>query len=470
MMKDLRFRYEKRPLITGALFILAGIFTPAVLGERTFHIYDSLGRAMLAGDTGLLLFTAVKLVLMNSLRALPHYMGAFIVSDACTLSWKGKRVFPFNVVCTFGIILLVYFLINLFFGIHYDFGMPAILLVCLILLLSYMDLFAVNFFNKIITVSSLLLSIQWLDVVPHLHDAWFGRGEISHDIKIGAALMNSESSLTIFAVSLCIAFLLSFAIQVQLLNRESRLRSSALREQQMLNDLHQTQMQALTLRSFGEVQSLVHDLKTPLTTVQGLVSLSELMETDPKIRQYLARISNSVTGMSQMISEILYEDKRTVLTTDELFRLALAQISIRVPQTILTFTNDCPQAKLCGNRIRLSRAILNVVFNSWQAVDHTTGSIKIHVFKKICGGIPGIAITVWDNGCGMNQQALAHVFEPGYSRTHSTGLGLGFTRQVIEKHEGKIQIDSKPREFTCVTIWFKEAQNERPEGNKGSDD
>ena len=67
------------------------------------------------------------------------------------------------------------------YGIRYDLGIPALLLIGFVLQLSYMNLFSVSMLNKLLLVASLLMSIQWLDVIPHLSDSGFGRGEISRE-------------------------------------------------------------------------------------------------------------------------------------------------------------------------------------------------------------------------------------------------------------------------------------------------
>ena len=80
----------------------------------------------------------------------------------------GKKRFTINVIFTFTLILLIYELIYGIYGIRYDFGIPAFLTVCFVLILSYMNLFSVSMLNKLLLVGSLLMSIQWLDVMPSL--------------------------------------------------------------------------------------------------------------------------------------------------------------------------------------------------------------------------------------------------------------------------------------------------------------
>ena len=104
--------------------------------------------------------------------------------------------------------------------------------------------------------------------------------------------MEEKNLLTVFAMSM---FWLLYAslIQVQLLYKEHKLKISNEKTMQVEKELHQTQMEALKLRNSSEVQSLVHDLKSPLTIAQGLVSLAEMMEKDELIQEYFKKISSS---------------------------------------------------------------------------------------------------------------------------------------------------------------------------------
>jgi len=441
-------------MIQGIALILVGILLPMAVKESTFQIYFSLARTLQEERQELLVLTAMQLVLMNCIRAVPHYLGAFLLSESLKLSYKGKRMFACNILFTFTLIILVYYVIDLFYGIRYDFGVPAFLIVCFILLLSYMNLFSVNMFNKILTVSSLLLSIQWLDVVPRLSGYGFGRGEISMDVKRIAVLMGYDLTLEVFSISMFVAFLFCMAMQVQLLYKEHKLTISTIRNRQVEEELHNTQLQALQLRSFREVQNLVHDLKTPLTTVQGLVSLSEMMEQDEQLREYLAKISGSVSSMGIMISEILYEDRKSEVTTEELMRSVLAHISITVPPSVLSYVNECKSSCIMGNSIRLSRAIINTIENAYQAIDRESGKIEVKVSRE--NGV--ITIRIRDNGKGIAPEKMANIWDLGYSENESTGLGLGFIRQVIENHNGSISITSEEKLYTQVTICLREVE------------
>ena len=70
-------------------------------------------------------------------------------------------------------------------------------------------------------------------------------------------------------------------------------------------------------------------------------------------------------------------------------------------------------------------------------------------------------IRITDFGIGIPQEELAHIFEPFYrvdkSRAKDTGgfgLGLSLCKTIMEAHEGKIEVHSKPEEGTTVSLFF----------------
>lgn len=452
MGKSVEIRCNRKLLLQGCVLTILGIFLPSVIMEQKLGIYETLHRGMMQDSASLIMLAAIKLVMMNVIRSVPHYLGAFLINESVQVNLYGRRRFAFNAVFTVSLILLVYDIIDVIYGIRYDFGIPALMIVAFVLLLSYMNLFSVSMMNKVLIVGTLLLSIQWLDIIPVLSEYGFGRGEISMDVKTASEVSGEAHLLAMFAICMFCAFLYASLIQVQLLYKEHKLQISNEKTRQVEKELYDTQIEALKMRNHSEVQSLVHDLKSPLTTVQGLISLAEIMEKDELLQEYFRKISASLTSMSMMISEILYETSRSLLTTEELMKMVLAQVSILVPNEMLEYSNKCCEAKIMGNRIRLSRALINIITNAYHAVDKKEGKIRIKVFDKE----NNIYFVIQDNGTGITQEQMGHIWELGYSGRHSTGLGLAFTRQVVENHHGTIKIESEKGSFTKAIICLRE--------------
>ena len=96
--------------------------------------------------------------------------------------------------------------------------------------------------------------------------------------------------------------------------------------------------------------------------------------------------------------------------------------------------------------------------NAQQAVDPEIGIIRLSA--RAVDGI--VQIRVEDNGIGMNQEQLEQAFEIGWSGTGSTGMGLGYVRQEVERQSGTICLNSVPGQGTQAVICLKEVTGDVP--------
>ena len=447
---------NRRMALEGVAVYLLGLLLPAVLTPNLLHIYRNISSALLTDSEALILTAALKLVLTNVARMVPHYLGAFMINESIHIRRGKRRLFLFNILMTYLLIYLMYRMINAVYPVQLDFGIPAILTIAFTLYLSYLDLFEVKMLDKGILLFSLLMSIQWLDTVPGLTGHGFGRGEVSEDIKMASQLLDDGRALSLFAWCMMTVFGFMAVIQIRLLVGEHRRKLDNEERVKMQKHLYETQIEAMKMRNTSEAQNLVHDLKSPLTTVQGLVSLAQMMEDNPLIREYFEKITISLNSMSTMISEILYENREQVITVKELMRTVLAQVSVRIPREMLLFADSCEQFRIRCNKIRFTRAIVNLIDNARYAVDPEKGKIALTAEERE----GRIRISVTDDGCGMTEEQMKHIFEVGYSGRGSSGMGLAFVKQVVEHSGGVLEITSRPGGGTRAVIIIKEAEDD----------
>lgn len=447
--------YNKNLIIDGLTLVMTGLLLPSFLSEQLFGIYRSLTQLLAVEDVAFLMIAAVKLILMNAIRALPHYLGVFLISDALSVQIDKRRCFPVNVTLVILVINGVYAMIDVIYGIRYDLGIPAYMVIFFILWFSWLNLFEVSIKNKIMIVLFLISCAQCLDVIPALSNYGFGRGEVSMDIKMIADFLGHRHVLTFFALLIFILLLFCAYVQVRLVLEQQKLKTSIEQNRQYREELYKSQLEAVNLRSYREMQNVVHDLKTPLTMVQGLSSLSEMMEDNPTIKEYLHKMTDAVSRINLMISEILYEDKREIYTTEELIDTIMATVLISVPREKIIVENNCPKSQIMINKNRISRAIINIIDNASQAIqEKESGFIKVLLFSDG----RSVHIDIEDNGRGIPKESLEKIWQTGYSEKMSSGLGLPFAKSVIEKHEGTIGVESQLGKYTRIAIAIKEIE------------
>ena len=196
------------------------------------------------------------------------------------------------------------------------------------------------------------------------------------------------------------------------------------------------------------VQSLAHELKSPLTAVRGA---AELLGENPTAadRQRFARSIGEQTERMQLIIERLLalarveqlqapEDVRQ-LSLGELLRETLARRADQMAPRGLTARIDGDlAAQVRGDPFLLQQAIGNLVDN---AIEFSPDQAEIAI--AIAGDATHHLVSVRDHGPGAPDFALPHLFERFYSLPRpatgrkSTGLGLAFVREVAKIHGGR---------------------------------
>ena len=122
-------------LAAGLIMLAVGIAAPSFLTVERVGIYQTLETALQQEEKIYVLLAALKLVGLNTVRAVPHYLGAFFLAEAIN-DWriKGRSVLSILVVCA--TVPGVYLVIENWYGIHYDFGVPALSMLAMMLIFS----------------------------------------------------------------------------------------------------------------------------------------------------------------------------------------------------------------------------------------------------------------------------------------------------------------------------------------------
>lgn len=99
---------------------------------------------------------------------------------------------------------------------------------------------------------------------------------------------------------------------------------------------------------------------------------------------------------------------------------------------------------------QLNQVFMNLLLNASQAIEGE-GTIRV----RTRGGADRVRVEVRDDGVGIPQENLERIFEPGFStRGARVGMGLGLliTRQVVERHDGEIRVESELGEGSAFTV------------------
>lgn len=453
-------RVDRRELAIGLGLVLLGFLMPLLFTVQNFQVLHSLSHALVQGEKTDLMMAALRLVALNSARGIPHYIGAYFIGESVQFRWGEHTLWPINSLLIVVILQATYRIIEQVHHIHYDFGLPAILVCAFVLVFRRLDYQYIALWKKSLAIALFLFSFQFLDIMPALRGLPVGRGETSWDIKQAANVMGGEMVLNGLALAGAAMFLLFGLLIFLQLRDENTLRElSALREQNQAIRM-EAKLNEMKNRTYQEMQYLVHDLKSPLTVVQTLVGVIK-MECEQEGRDrdvdYLSRIEGAVEQMSGMISDILYEGQHTLVSTHTLLGIALAQSSVSDYALFIRVDNQAPEALISANRILFPRALVNLLQNSAQAVPpEREPEIWLRVTREEGHGGRKVVFTVEDNGTGIREEEQRAVWGKGVSGRNSSGLGLAFVSGVVEKMEGEIRVSSVPGKGTSISLVIPE--------------
>jgi two-component system NtrC family sensor kinase len=108
--------------------------------------------------------------------------------------------------------------------------------------------------------------------------------------------------------------------------------------------------------------------------------------------------------------------------------------------------------RIASDRGQLQQVLLNILNNAFAAVDDG-GIVSITTWDA---DLDRVAVSIQDNGHGMNQETLKHIFEPFFTtkKGYGTGLGLPITYGIVKKLGGCIEVQSEEGRGTTFTVYL----------------
>lgn len=432
-----------RFMVGAAVCLLTWFFALHLDGA---YVLRFLERFALQNDGRYLMAAAVGIVTLNTVRAIPLYLGWFLAGEgvSCLRSGRGASwLIPLAAVPTsYALVSRYTDLVSL------HFGFPALFGILSIFVMHFSMREISGWFSRSLVLSMLVFSFQWLDIAPVLTRWGFGGGEFSMAVKTLAVVeewdwVMDALSLVIFATAFAGGLVASaLLVRTNMLNiqyrklRESDKKIAELREE------------ATIARGYREIQQLVHDLRRPLTTILGLADV--MAETLPggTEQAYAKRIVKTGTYMNHMIEELLEPDARQRIGVSDLVGYIQSQVSAFEWRRLVRANVDSAVSGqvVCVNLMRFSRALVNLLDNAHLAVMRKDSP---QILFKASAGDEAVLFTVEDNGTGFADQFFGN---SGFSEWGSTGIGLVFVEDVAKNHGGRMSIDNLPGGGASVTI------------------
>jgi two-component system, OmpR family, phosphate regulon sensor histidine kinase PhoR len=212
------------------------------------------------------------------------------------------------------------------------------------------------------------------------------------------------------------------------------------------------------------VNTVSHDLRSPLTAILGYVELiARAGPINDQQREFIRRVQFSVNNITALINDLLdlgrieagFDAMKEIVPLPAIVRYAAEGLRNRIEEKSLGLTLDLDESvpSILGNPVRLRQMIANLLGN---AVKYTPHRGKIEVRCRFEEG--QIIMQVKDNGQGIPLADQPYIFDKFYRASNippdmpGTGLGLAIVRSIVENHQGRIWVDSTVGVGTTFTV------------------
>ncbi|MBD3318124.1 MAG: response regulator [Chitinivibrionales bacterium] len=209
--------------------------------------------------------------------------------------------------------------------------------------------------------------------------------------------------------------------------------------------------------------SIAHDFNNLLTTMSANLSLARTADTAAQKDQNIGYAEKAAYAAAQLTRQLLglskkWTPKKEVCNVTEVLEDAAA-LSLRGTDATgeISVPRDLRAIKV--DRHQLLQVLMNLLINSRQAMP-AGGTVRISAENR--QESPGnqdcremVEICIADEGSGIPKDVLVHIFDPFYTtKSEGSGLGLVIARSIMQKHGGRIEVDSTEGIGTRVKLFL----------------
>jgi PAS domain S-box-containing protein len=200
------------------------------------------------------------------------------------------------------------------------------------------------------------------------------------------------------------------------------------------------------------IQSVVHELKTPITPIQAASEILIAELPNGPLRELAEQINHGAKNLDRRVDELrdIAKSERGILQVvlkplviDKLIRNAVKYMALEANSKNIELTLDIPYKlpQVLGDYDRIYQVLLNLLNNS---IKYTASGGKINVTAKLLED--EIIIDIQDTGCGLTRAQMVHIFDASpkpHNKADGLGLGLIISKNIVELHGGRIYAISK---------------------------
>ncbi|MHC1660063.1 two-component system sensor histidine kinase CreC [Stenotrophomonas maltophilia] len=213
------------------------------------------------------------------------------------------------------------------------------------------------------------------------------------------------------------------------------------------------------------VQSLTHEMKSPLAAIRGAAELLQEPMADADRAHFARSILEQQERLTETIDKLLalaeveqhgWLQTRAPIALPDLLQQTVAAAQVRAQAAGVEVRTDAvADLSIQGDAYLLRQALNNLVDN---AVAFSPSGTEVVLQAQVEDG--GVRLQVADRGAGIPDYARDRVFERFYSLARpgsgrrSSGLGLPFVQEVARLHDGRVQLQARDGGGTVASLWL----------------
>ncbi|MBN1371719.1 MAG: GAF domain-containing protein [Anaerolineaceae bacterium] len=212
------------------------------------------------------------------------------------------------------------------------------------------------------------------------------------------------------------------------------------------------------------VNTVSHDLRSPLTAILGYVELVERAGSINDLqRDFIRRVQVSVHNITSLVDDLLdlgriesgFDSRKEALLLDQIIQYSVDVFKKRIAEKghKLEIDLPTPYPPLYGNPVQMRQMVDHMLEN---AIKYTPSEGTIKISSQV--EEHQVIIQFSDSGQGIPALDLPYIFDKFYRASNATGdvsgtgLGLAIVKSIVENHDGRIWVDSQPGKGTTFTI------------------
>lgn len=219
--------------------------------------------------------------------------------------------------------------------------------------------------------------------------------------------------------------------------------------------------QSRRLAAMGQMgATMAHEIRNPLGIIKSTSDvLRERYENPEKPDELFSYINDEIKRLNRLVNDFLSLSREPVLNADDYNLKDIISMAIRSFETenrgrINIDLKAEQEITVSCDRDLIHRVILNLLLNASQAIESNNGEIRIQLLRERIRTKYFACVQVEDNGHGFKDDTQ-NIFEPFYTtKTKGTGLGLAVSRNIIEKHGGRIEAENRNKGGAVIRFFL----------------